>query len=571
MTTSKLNEAFWKWFGDSKVVDANGDPLIVYRGQRRIPFPTRFATTLGRATSSFTAIPELANVYAKTRDWFGAAADFEKGANVGAYYLSIQNPADLRAFGPQANLGEMLSSLFHVDLGQDRTEGQTFGQDDFVQVITGLASRANKTTFFFESDIWDTGDSWLLREADSPSVVVDDLSDHEGNEDVFTFYFDSIKVDVFALADSKNFTALLKRAGYDGIFHQDVGQLAVEFLERPPVEIPGIGEEPDYAFDTFRPFEQTQIKSATGNRGTWDRDDPDITHNPPGGLRGEWWIDDSGGATFADGNVGDQNHEIIAFWSALGVDPDEAFSLGEILPNEGLSEEQASGLLEMGAEPKAVEFFSGDGGDARDFMMVERAWIRVADNNFQLWTLDDEALGRIRDFINNEYPEDEDPLEDEFQIEELRKGGVHLSVSGSDLLESGKSADALKYSAQRERTGMYNPQTSERTYYEIGHRGLKSKLWYGDEFNITVEPAEFDIDGTDVDPRNLHNEWALRMPWHGRYDPYSDEVSIMGGTMTEDWRQPSEQMLDRLRETFGADVKIVQFNPGAYNPRRGFR
>ena len=534
-------------------------------------------------------------------------------------------------------------------------------------------------------------------------------------------------------------------------------------------------------------------------------------YNPSSdGLRGEWWIDDSGSATFADGDIGDQNHEIIAFWSALGVDPDETFSLGEILPDEGLSEEQASGLLEMGADPKAVEFFSGDGGDARDFMMVERAWIRVADSNFQLWNLDDEALGRIRDFINNEYPEDEDPLEDTFEIEELRKGGVHLSVSGSDLLESGKSADALKYSGRRERTGMYNPpdldtrhaelaakaeagvitqaeldeaqamvdevaktagynigpvwhgtdrsvtqfktgrakrgnelpfgahftesrdvaqeftqdkpgepnlmrvnlslqnpinfsagaykkgtdqfaiiqtalerdrrtprftnkngwqydefrdgddkwldtaylsnvrgdiakkviieygydgieymagysseayrmsgfrdirdksyiafypsqiksadpftfddddnliplserfqetspdircnpQTSKRTYYEIGHRGLKSKLWYGDEFNITVEPAEFDIDGKDVDPRNLHNEWALRMPWHGRYDPYSDEVSIMGGTMTEEWRQPSDRLLDLLREKFGADVKIVQFNSRRYPTRK---
>lgn len=432
----------------------------------------------------------------------------------------------------------------------------------------------------------------------------------------------------------------------------------------------------------------------------------------PDGLRGEWWIDDSGSAIFADGDIGDQGHEIIAFWAALGVDPDEAFeSLGEAKsPYKRISEGQASVLLELGADPKAVEFFSGVEGDAREFMMVEHAWIRVANSNFQLWNLDDEALGRIRDFINDEYPEDEDPLEDEFQIEELRKEGVHLSVSGADLLESGKSADALKYSAQRERTGMYNPpkiqikvqsrdsgilikmflgplkigqllaseylsfkeclpevedlqrrgynadafwcvytagileayqgmgygkqmyeaffdevrkvsgtafvgprectigsgtsrmakrvwnsltqkypsaghvlfignppsfgnnpEKSERTYYEIGHRGLKSKLWYGDEFNINVEPAEFDIDDKDVDPRNLHNEWALRMPWHGRYDPYSGEVSIMGGTMTEDWRQPSEQMLDRLRETFGADVQIVQFNPGAYNPRRGFR
>lgn len=502
----------------------------------------------------------------------------------------------------------------------------------------------------------------------------------------------------------------------------------------------------------------------------------------PDGLRGEWWIDDSGGATFADGNVGDQNHETIAFWSALGVDPNEeafsskyatdralesiteylretdtSFSPDEILDSfleeqvtpGYMTEKHAIGLLALGADAKAVEFFRNHSGDARTFMMVEHAWIRVANSNFQLWNLDDEALGRIRDFINNEYPEDEDPLEDEFQIEELREDGVHLSVSGSDLLESGKSADALKYSAQRERTGMYNPpdldarhaelaakavaetitkaelreaqalvdaaakaagynvgpvwhQTNasftefrpsprwgdvyfflsdnraagkrtrtikamlagriltvsgndftdsqavqqarndgydgveikhedrseyavfsssqiksadpftfdddgnliplserfqtdspdirynpeptededpledefqieelRRAYLDIGHRGLKSKLWYGDEFNINVEPAEFDTDNKDVDPRNLHNERALRMPWHGRYDPYSGEVSITGGTRTEEWRQPSDRLLDLLRETFGADVKIVQFNPGSEtNPPR---
>jgi hypothetical protein len=503
-------------------------------------------------------------------------------------------------------------------------------------------------------------------------------------------------------------------------------------------------------------------------------------------LQGEWWIDDTGYAQFADGDIGDQNHETIAFWAALGIDPEESFlskygferaleSVTEYLQKTGdefspdeildsflealtpgyMTDAQAIGLLALGADSKAVNYFQKHNGDAREFMMAERAWIRVDDNNFQLWTLDDEALGRIRDFINNEYPEDEDPLEDEFQIEELREGGVHLSVFGADLLESGKSANALKYSARRERTGMYNPPNldarhaalaakavaetitkaelreaqalvdeaakaagynvgpvyhgtkkaftvfdpetrgsntyqkkdevgfhfdteerqareyagkkgyvlrvflkqenplrletstprselvqraelaghdgidapsgygsnreyvvfnpsqiksaetftfdddgyliplserfqadspdirhnpdpSERTYYEIGHRGLKSKLWYGDEFNINVEPAEFDTDAKDVDPRNLHNEWALRMPWHGRYDPYSGEVSIMGGTMTEEWRQPSEQMLDRLRETFGADVQIVQFNPssgnrertGGHNPRR---
>lgn len=252
-------------------------------------------------------------------------------------------------------------------------------------------------------------------------------------------------------------------------------------------------------------------------------------------LQGEWWIDDTGYAQFADGDIGDQNHETIAFWAALGINLDDelvgvyakeramesitehlqetgaAFSPEEIRDSldyvtpGGLSEEQAIGLLALGADAKAVEFFSGDGGDARDYMMVERAWIRVDDNNFQLWTLDDEALGRIRDFVNNEYPEDEDPLEDEFQIEELRKDGVHLSVSGADLLESGKSADTLKYSAQRERTGMYNPPEFNDAFWcwfgdsKVKKQGVPTVVYHG-------------TGATNVEKFNTHEVWFSEDP-----------------------------------------------------------
>lgn len=190
--------------------------------------------------------------------------------------------------------------------------------------------------------------------------------------------------------------------------------------------------------------------------------------------------------------------------------------------------------------------------------------------------IDKKSLDRIRPLLAEVYPEyanvnyfhfDQDP----WGIGRAIQVGTELprtpTVDLSWRLRKLKEARGIKYIVPEN-----NPETSKRTYYEIGHRGLKSKLWYGDEFNITVEPAVFDIDKYDFsDPRNLHSDWALRMPWHGRYDPYFGEVSIMGGTMTEEWRQPSEQMLDRLRETFGVDVKIVQFNPGAYNTKRGFR
>lgn len=36
LTESNLNDNFWKWFGDSKVVDDKGNPLVVYHGTDKI-------------------------------------------------------------------------------------------------------------------------------------------------------------------------------------------------------------------------------------------------------------------------------------------------------------------------------------------------------------------------------------------------------------------------------------------------------------------------------------------------------------------------------------------------------
>ena len=33
---NNLNSNFWKWFGDSKVIDKDGNPIICYHGTRSI-------------------------------------------------------------------------------------------------------------------------------------------------------------------------------------------------------------------------------------------------------------------------------------------------------------------------------------------------------------------------------------------------------------------------------------------------------------------------------------------------------------------------------------------------------
>jgi len=124
-------------------------------------------------------------------------------------------------------------------------------------------------------------------------------------------------------------------------------------------------------------------------------------------LRGEFWIDDSGQDTFADGDYGDVNHEGYAFFSALGIDSDskEVRDL-DIYPGH-ITSKAARWLRAEGASKDAVAFFV-KGGDARDWAMEKMGWIRVDDSLFQVHGLDDKKLERIFDFVweDKEYEPD---------------------------------------------------------------------------------------------------------------------------------------------------------------------
>jgi len=106
--------AFKKWFGDSKVVDANGNPLIVYHGTNEDfdtfdPYAEK--KTQGgerlRGTNAifFSSNPELASAYAGvakstlTGQSFAYPAESAYGGNVMPVYLSMQNPMIVDAEG----------------------------------------------------------------------------------------------------------------------------------------------------------------------------------------------------------------------------------------------------------------------------------------------------------------------------------------------------------------------------------------------------------------------------------------------------------------------------------------
>jgi len=80
---------FWRWFGDSKVVDIDGRPQVNYHGTHADfrTFVTERAGRMGRSAGNvagafFSPDPALASRYAQG-----------DGGRVGAWYLKIVNPA----------------------------------------------------------------------------------------------------------------------------------------------------------------------------------------------------------------------------------------------------------------------------------------------------------------------------------------------------------------------------------------------------------------------------------------------------------------------------------------------
>jgi hypothetical protein len=183
------SEAFRRWFRASKVVDARGEPLVVYHGTRAgfTDFAPGLSDTASRTgvpegAFYFTSSPKVAATYpAETR------RRYYEGANIVPVYLSLQNPLVVGYSVPDPDLAPSWDRIPFQ--GRKRT-------------INEIAHYA-------------------------------------------------------------------REHGYDGV-------IARSIYDR------GYGDLPfaQSVADTYIAFHPTQIKSATGNAGTFDSNDPDIRRNP---------------------------------------------------------------------------------------------------------------------------------------------------------------------------------------------------------------------------------------------------------------------------------------------------
>jgi len=102
-------DAFKKWFGDSKVVDAEGNPLVVYHGTPNASFDEF------KEESHFTDNPEYASVYTNTAASSGSTAKRAEAPAVYPVYLSIEKPFDTR----QQNIKEIFKKEFFGKWGNN--------------------------------------------------------------------------------------------------------------------------------------------------------------------------------------------------------------------------------------------------------------------------------------------------------------------------------------------------------------------------------------------------------------------------------------------------------------------
>lgn len=184
----KDSAAFKKWFGGSKVVDENGEPLVVSHITKKkgiTTFDLKYKTELSSMGFHF-GTPEQA-------EFRGTQYDFKSRGEpeVGQYYLSIKKPlrvSHMASYAPDHLADQM------VEMG-------VLDDDSYadIQSETGY-------------DSVETGDRLVQ---------------------------------------------ILKDNGYDGLVYEN---------------------EKEGAGDSYVPFDPTQIKSATGNVGTYDPDNADIRY-----------------------------------------------------------------------------------------------------------------------------------------------------------------------------------------------------------------------------------------------------------------------------------------------------
>jgi SPP1 gp7 family putative phage head morphogenesis protein len=264
-STKQLSSSEFKaWFKNSKVVDSDGKPLIVYHGTTS-EF-TEFKPNTGIASldemlgAHFAEDSTLSESFLQDR----ATGGFKTGGHIKPVYLSIQNPR----IAPQRKLDNGTLEHDAYAINRDiRNEVLPHEKQMFVDWIT----KSRMVTSEQGGEIFDRlskGES--IGHDEYNGVVGHDLRSERRvkGEHPIASYVGDYDSGLLMLSDGQRqyvvskYKDRLTEKGYDGIRYEDTAP-----MER--------GKQSQRAWIAFR---SDQIKSAIGNRGTFDSESADITN-----------------------------------------------------------------------------------------------------------------------------------------------------------------------------------------------------------------------------------------------------------------------------------------------------
>ncbi len=260
---------FKKWFGKSQVVDAKGKPLVVYHGSRK-NFDAFSKERRGEFTGAnsaqlgffFTSSQEVASSYPDAED---EARQFDSLPLVSG----LQNAED--------NLErheEVTQAFARFDKDEDGWEAMVRTHDEWGVQYEYEADRLIHDT---EEEATEAAEEEVAREREKLEKRVTEAQvkfdkrreEYAQGSNVMPAF---LKLENPLIHDfaggtfrEQSFSQLLEEAeeeGHDGAIFENVDDS----------KYGGI------ASDVYIVFEPTQIKSATGNRGTFDAKDPNILH-----------------------------------------------------------------------------------------------------------------------------------------------------------------------------------------------------------------------------------------------------------------------------------------------------
>lgn len=205
--------ALQNWFGDSKVTNAEGLPLVVYRGEHGDTLAGALRTTLPGFT--FTGDREVASRYAMEPN-DRLSFHYADLPRVIPAYLSIKNPVFFNLDDPFVEFSDLAELL-----GRPLAEKMARKHDNHVR---------------------NTG-NWEENFADQ-FATVDELLDARPDA------LSALYVDAYVLLDDYAFVEAARSAGFDGAGHLGNGESAL-LME-------------------YRVFDRSQIQSAIGPYGCFD-------------------------------------------------------------------------------------------------------------------------------------------------------------------------------------------------------------------------------------------------------------------------------------------------------------